>query len=204
MKLTLDFYFDYGSPYSYLANTQIRQLAEEAGAELRYQPILLGGVFKLTGNTPPIQSPVKNKVAYGLHDLNHWADFYGCKFHFNPHFPVNTLSLMRIACLLKHHENFPTFHEASFSAVWVEGRDMADLSEIKKLLEATGFDVEETLAAANKESNKNQLKQDTEAAVNLGIFGAPSFVINNPAGSKSLFFGNDRLPIVSHFLNKKV
>lgn len=203
MKPTLDFYFDYGSPYSYLANSQIRKLAEEAGAELRYQPILLGGVFKLTGNTPPIQTPVKNKVAYGLQDLNHWAAFYQCEFHFNPHFPVNTLTLMRIACLLKKHDNFVPFHEACFSSIWVEKRNMSELGEIERLLEKNGFKAQEIISKANSEENKNQLKDDTQAAVNLGIFGAPSFVINNPEGSKSLFFGNDRLPIVSHFLKHK-
>lgn len=202
IKKALDFYFDYGSPYSYLANTQIKKIAEEGATQLVYRPVLLGGVFKLTGNTPPIQTPVKNKVSYGLKDLHHWAEYYQCKFQFNPHFPVNTLSLMRIACLLKAHNNFQKLHDACFKAIWVEERNMAETQEIVNLLSENGFDGQDILENANHDNNKTQLKDDTQAAVDLGVFGAPSFVINNEDGDKELFFGNDHLPLVSFYLKK--
>ncbi len=194
---TLNFYFDYASPYSYLANTQISKLVQSTQATVIYKPVLLGGIFKATGNQAPMMNPVKSKVGYLAKDVSHWVDYYQIPFAFNPHFPVNSLSLMRIACALQEQAVFNEFHEAAFKAVWQEKRNMAEPAEIDALLSGLKLDVEACKALAFSEENKTRLKNDTEAAVNRQIFGVPSFIVGD-----ELFFGNDRLPLVEHQLKK--
>ena len=96
MSKTIEFFFDFGSPTTYLANTQLPKLAEDCGTHLVYRPILLGGVFKATGNASPVTVPAKGRWM-GV-DIQRWAKHYGVPFAFNPHFPINTLPLMRGAC----------------------------------------------------------------------------------------------------------
>lgn len=196
MNKTFTFYFDYGSPYSYLANTQLLKLAENNQATIIYKPVLLGGIFKGTGNISPIQNPVQSKVQYGLKDINDWVDFYGCELNFNPHFPVNTLKLMRLACLLQNDPKFLAFHQAAFKAMWIDKKDMANDEELEKLLTALKID-SHYLNIANETENKECLKNQTEQAITKGVFGLPAFFIGD-----ALFFGNDRLPILEHFLKK--
>ena len=195
---TLNFYFDYASPYSYLANTQISKVIQNTKANLVYKPVLLGGIFKATGNQAPMTNPVKSKTDYLLTDIFHWADYYQCPLVLNPFFPVNSLSLMRIACFLKDQTIFEQFHDAAFNAIWQDEKNMAEAEEINTLLSGLGLDVEETLAAAFSEQNKSLLKSETEAAVNQNMFGVPSFIVE-----EEMFFGNDRLPLVEHALLKK-
>lgn len=198
MSKNFEFYFDYGSPYSYLANTQMERLAEKNHCKIIYKPVLIGGIFKQTGNKPPIQNPVKEKVAYNIKDIEHWRELYQVPFNWNPHFPVNTLLLMRIATALYQHKNFPVFHHAAFNAIWVDKKNMTDPNEIITLLKSLNFNAEEVLNAAQEPENKELLKQNTEAAVQYGVFGLPSFRVNN-----ELIFGNDRLVLVEHFLKKQ-
>jgi len=196
MTKTFEFYFDYGSPYSYLANTQIKKIAEKHQAKIIYKPVLLGGIFKSTGNISPIQNPVQSKVHYGLKDINDWVDFYQCELNFNPHFPVNTLNLMRLACLFQNHSDFLDFHEAAFKSMWVDKKNMGLEDEIKSLLKSINMDPH-SVDAANSSENKELLKTQTQQAVDRGVFGLPAFFVGD-----ALFFGNDRLPLVEHFLRK--
>lgn len=193
----LEFYFDYGSPYSYLANTRLHSLCQRTQSQLLYKPVLLGGIFKITGNIPPIQNPVQSKVQYAMKDMQDWVDFYQCEFNFNPHFPVNTLNLMRVACSLQDHEAFEAFHQSAFRAIWVDKRNMGELSEIEALLKQHKLNAEEVIDKAMSDSNKEQLKSQTQAAIDNKIFGLPSFIIGD-----ELIFGNDRLPLVEHILEK--
>lgn len=197
MSRTFEFYFDYGSPYSYLADTQLKTLAQKTESQIIYKPVLIGGIFKQTGNQPPIQNPVKEKVAYGLRDIEHWKNFYQVPFNWNPYFPVNTLLLMRIATALYQNSEFSGFHHAAFHAVWVDKKNMNDPSEIITLLDKLNLDGEKVLQAAQEHDNKELLKQNTEAAVKLGMFGLPAFRVDD-----ELIFGNDRLMILEYFLNK--
>jgi len=199
MNKTFDFYFDYGSPYSYLANTQLHNIAKNNQAEIIYKPVLLGGIFKNTGNISPVQNPVQSKVQYGIKDINDWVDFYGCQFNFNPHFPVNTLKLMRLSCCLQNHEEkkFLAFHAAAFEAMWIHKKDMANDDELKFLLTSLNID-ENFIEKANETENKERLIKQTEDAINRGIFGLPAFFIKD-----LLFFGNDRLPLVEQILKKE-
>ena len=195
MSKTLEFFFDLGSPATYLAYTQLPTLCAETGAQLVYQPMLLGGVFKATGNASPITVPAKGR--YMFDDLARYAQRYNVPLKFNPHFPINTLVLMRAVTGIQMHqpERFPGFVDCLFRALWVEGRHLGDPAVVAQVLTEQGFDPEQVLALANDETVKAALKDKTEHAVQRGVFGAPSMFVGN-----QLFFGQDRLEFVREAL----
>ena len=191
----LDFYFDYGSPYSYLADTQLAGLVERTGAELRYRPMLLGGVFKATGNRSPAQESVEPKRRYGAVIMRRWVDHYGARFQPNPHFPINTLLLMRTCVAAQRQGSFERFHAAVYPAFWAEGRDLGDPEVIAGLLEGEGLDAKKLLEAAGDPDVKAELRATTEGAIERGVFGAPTFFVGD-----EMFFGADQLPFVEKAL----
>jgi len=196
MSKTLEFFFDLGSPATYLAYTQLPALCAATGATLVYQPMLLGGVFKATGNASPITVPAKGR--YLFNDLARYAQRYNVTLKFNPHFPINTLMLMLAVTGMQLHqpERFQGFIDCLFRALWVEGRNMGDPAVVAAVLTEAGFNPEEVLALANHESVKAALKDNTEQAVQRGVFGAPSMFVGN-----QLFFGQDRLDFVREALS---
>jgi 2-hydroxychromene-2-carboxylate isomerase len=194
---TLEFFYDYASPYSYLADTQVEALTERTGAELVYRPILLGAVFKATGNRSPIQEPVEAKRRHSSFDIPRWAAYYGVPLRFNPHFPINTLTLMRLAHAAQRANVFAPFHRAAFSAMWEQERDMGNPEVVAEVLEEAGLDARALLEAAQDPEIKQALKQATEEAIELGAFGVPTFRVGD-----ELFFGNDRLPLVEAALTR--
>ena len=196
MSKTLEFFFDLGSPATYLAYTQLPALCAATGATLVYQPMLLGGVFKATGNASPVTVPAKGR--YLFNDLARYAQRYNVTLKFNPHFPINTLMLMRAVTGMQLHqpERFQGFIDCLFHALWVEGRNMSDPAVVAAVLTEAGFNPEEVLALANDESVKAALKDNTEQAVQRGVFGAPSMFVGN-----QLFFGQDRLDFVREALS---
>ncbi len=185
---TLEFFFDIGSPYSYLAAGQVEAVAADCGAALRWRPFLLGGVFKLTGNQPPALLPERGR--YMLADLQRWAAFYGVPFHFPDTFPANTLRTMRALTALRP-DALPAGAHALFHAYWVDGRDPGDPEVLADVL---GL---EAAARADDPAVKQALIDTTEEAVRRGAFGAPSFFVGD-----QLFFGNDRLPFVEQALRR--
>jgi 2-hydroxychromene-2-carboxylate isomerase len=189
MARTLEFYFDYGSPYSYLADTQVEAIAQRAGATLVRKPMLLGGVFKATGNHSPAELPQKS--AWSGFDMPLWARHYGVPFQRNPFFPVNTLALMRGAAAAQIDGTFERYHPAIFKAMWVDGRNLNDMKEIAAVLAAAGLDPAKVGARIQDQDVKDRLKATTEEAVARGVFGAPTCFVDN-----MMFFGNDRLPFV--------
>ncbi len=189
MARTLEFYFDYGSPYSYLADTQVEGIAQRAGATLVRKPMLLGGVFKATGNHSPAELPQKSK--WSGFDMPLWARHYGVQFQRNPFFPVNTLALMRGAAAAQIDGTFERYHPAVYKAMWVDGRNLNDMKEIAAVLAAAGLDPAKVGARIQDQDVKDRLKGTTEEAVARGVFGAPTCFVDN-----MMFFGNDRLPFV--------
>lgn len=197
MPRTLELYFDYGSPYSYLADTQVEAIAQRAGATLVRKPMLLGGVFKATGNHSPAELPQKS--AWSAFDMPLWARHYGVPFQRNPFFPVNTLALMRGAAAAQIDGLFERYHPAVFKAMWVEGRNLNDMKEVVAVLSAAGLDPEKFGARLQDQDVKDRLKATTDEAVARGVFGAPTCFVDN-----MMFFGNDRLPFVEMALKEEL
>lgn len=195
MSKHLEFYFDLGSPATYLAYTQLPAICEQTGSQLIYQPMLLGGVFKATGNASPATIPAKGR--YMFLDLDRYAKRYGVPFKLNPHFPINTLLLMRAVTgiQLRQPERFIAFIDCLFRAIWVDGRNLNDPATVASVLSEQGFDPNEVLALTADEVVKNALKDTTEQAVKRGVFGAPSMFVDG-----QLFFGQDRLEFVREAL----
>ncbi|MHC8402043.1 2-hydroxychromene-2-carboxylate isomerase [Pseudomonas sp. MDT1-17] len=196
MSKTVEFYFDLGSPATYLAYTQLPKICEQTDSQLIYKPMLLGGVFKATGNASPATIPAKGR--YMFQDLDRYAKRYGVPLKFNPRFPINTLMLMRAVTgmQLRHPERFQAFIDCLFHALWVEGRDLDDPATVATVLTQNGFDPNEVLAMTADEEVKATLKDNTETAVQRGVFGAPSMFVDN-----QLFFGQDRLDFVLEALS---
>lgn len=186
MSKTIDVYFDVGSPASYLAWTQLPALADRHNATINWKPMLLGGVFKATGNQSPITIPAKGR--YTAVDLKRFANEYGVQFEFNPHFPINTLQLMRGAAGYLHWPRFQDYLTTIFTALWVNKQNLNDLEVVSKVLTDAGFDASEVFALSTGPEVKEQLKNITEEAVSRGVFGAPTCFVGS-----EMFFGQDRL-----------
>lgn len=195
MTKTAEFFFDVGSPASYLAWTQMPTLCTQAGARLVYKPMLLGGVFQAAGNASPALVPAKGR--YMAADLARFARRYGVDFKMNPHFPVNTLPLMRgvLGMQLRQPARFEAFLAAVFTALWVQGANLNDPAVTATVLAETGFDPAQVFALANEADIKAALKTNTEEAVARGAFGAPTVFVND-----AMFFGQDRLDFVREAL----
>ncbi len=192
---TIEFYFDFGSPAAYLAATQLPHIAADTGATLAWKPMLLGGVFQATGNHSP--ADIKPKGPYMNADLKRFAKRYGVPFAHNPHFPINTLLLMRGATGLQMQqpERFASYADAVFQAIWVDGMNMNDPATVGGVLQAAGFDAAELVALANAQATKDQLKATTQEAVTRGVFGAPTMFVGD-----DMFWGQDRLDFVREAL----
>lgn len=197
MTKTVEFYFDLGSPTTYLAHTQLAKICADTQSELNYIPMLLGGVFKATGNASPAMIPAKGR--YMFQDLDRFAKRYGVQLRFNPHFPINTLILMRAVTgmQMRQPQRFAEFVDCLFKALWVEGRNLNDAQTVAAVLTENGFDPQEIMALTNDELVKAALKENTEAAIKRGVFGAPSMFIGD-----QLFFGQDRLDFLEEALRQ--
>lgn len=195
MARTLEFYFDYGSPYSYLADTQVAAIAARTGATLVRKPMLLGGVFKATGNASPAQVAAKSR--WMNDDMARWARRYGVPFAQNPHFPINTLTLMRgaVGLQMRRPADFERYVAAVYHAMWVEPQNLGDAAVLAAALQRAGFDVEALLALVNDPEVKARLVANTEEAVARGVFGAPTVFVGS-----QMFFGQDRLDFVREAL----
>ena len=195
MSKSVEFYFDFGSPTSYLAYTQLPGICAESGAELVYRPVLLGGVFQATGNASPIAVPAKGR--YTLIDMSRFARRYGVPMKMNPHFPINTLTLMRAATgvQLRQPERFEALLACVFKGMWVDALNLGDPAVLGPLLAEAGFDPQAMLALTAEQEVKDALKANTEAAIKRGMFGAPTFFVGN-----EMFFGQDRLGFVREAL----
>jgi 2-hydroxychromene-2-carboxylate isomerase len=186
----VEFFFDIGSPYSYLASTQIDQLERETGASVEWRPFLLGGVFKETGNAAPANVPPK--AQYMLTDLRRWADTYDIPFQMPENFPLNTLPTQRALIAVKERGGeVPPLARALFRGYWGEGRDVSDPSVIAQMCERVDAPGDDILEAIDDDDIKAELREVTNEAVERGAFGAPTFFVDD-----QMFWGNDRLTFV--------
>ncbi len=193
MSKQVEFFFDFGSPASYLAWTQLPRIAAASGAAIRWRPMLLGGVFKASGNQSPVAIPAKGR--YMLRDLARFASRYGVPLAFNPHFPINTLTLMRGAAGYLDTPRFQDYVKTIFEALWVQQKNLGQPEVLAEVLDAAGFDPAEFARLVADEAVKQRLKTITEEAIERGVFGAPSFFVDD-----ELHFGQDRLDFVAEAL----
>ena len=192
---SVEFFYDYGSPYSYLADTRLAGLAARTGASLLYRPLLLGGVFKATGNQSPFVEPVEAKRRYFSTELRRAVSRLGVTFEHNPHFPINTLALMRAAHAAVALDVFDRFHATIYRAFWTVGSNLGDPGVIEEVLRAAGLDGKEIVSLSREDESKAALRATTDEAVARGVFGAPTFFVDD-----EMFFGNDRMDLVEEAL----
>jgi 2-hydroxychromene-2-carboxylate isomerase len=195
MGKEVTFYFDVGSPAAYLAWTQLPRIAQETGAVVIDQPILLGGVFQATGNRSPMEVPAKGK--YMSADLQRHAQRYGVPYQHNPHFPINTLMLMRgaVALQMREPQRLHPYLDAVFRAIWVDQQNMNVPGTVAAVLQQAGFDAAALLALTSEPEVKERLKTATQEAVARGVFGAPTFFVEG-----RMYWGQDRLDFVKEAL----
>ena len=188
MTKTYDYFFDFGSLASYLAHTQLEKIKAETGASPVYLPMLLGAVFKATGNASPVSVPAKCK--YIFVDFKRFANSYGVPLNTNPHFPIITTTLMRMLTGLQMRSDPRTheFMDVIFKAIWVDALNMNDADIVAGVLSKAHFDPVELLSLANDQATKDRLKDVTTQAVERGVFGAPTFFVGD-----QMFWGQDRM-----------
>ena len=196
MTKQVEFLFDFGSPTAYLAYTQLPKIAADRNAQIVWQPILLGGVHKATGNASPISVPPKGRWMF--HDISKWAKRYGVVFEMNPNFPINTIALMRgaIGVQMKMPDDFLRYVDVMFKAVWQKQRNMGDPAEVANVLREGGLDPERIFALVGEQDVKDKLKSNSDDAVERGVFGAPTYFVDG-----EMFFGQDRLEFVAEALD---
>ena len=192
----IEFFFDIGSPYSYLAATRIPLLEQSCGVPVRWRPFLLGGVFKASGNAMPAR--VASKAAWMQKDLDRWARHYEVSFKMSTRFPLNTLMTQRslvAAGRIAGEDRVAPFAMKLFEAYWVEDRNVSDPEEIERIAESAGLDAAALIAATSEQQSKDLLRASTEEAVQRGEFGAPTFFVDH-----HMFWGNDRIPMLEALL----
>ena len=195
---TLELIFDFGSPNAYLAMKALPELLDRTGADLLITPCLLGGIFKATGNKAPMiqYADAPAKLAYENLEMRRFIEKHGLnKFSINPHFPVNTLTIMRGAIVADDEGVLDDYIDAVNRAMWEDGLKMDDPEVIATFLSANGFDGPALLARTQEPEIKAKLVANTEAAVARGVFGIPTFFVDD-----AMFFGKDRLGQVEEAL----
>ena len=186
----IEFIFDFGSPNAYLAHKALPPLLERTGARVRYNPCLLGGVFKATNNQSPIYASanIKGKLAYEQLEIARFIAKHNIAFTFNPDFPINTLLIMRGAIAAQQRDQLAKYVDAVFDAMWVTPKKMDDPAIIAEALTDAGLDGAALVAATADPQVKAALIRNTEHAVERGVFGMPAFFVKG-----EMYFGKDRL-----------
>jgi 2-hydroxychromene-2-carboxylate isomerase len=188
MSKSVDFYFDFSSPYGYLASTRVDDVAARIGAAVHWRPFLLGAVFKLTGAGPLVSIPLKGD--YTRHDWARGARRRGVPFRLPAHFPFGAVSASRAYYHVRHQDPAAAVRlaKALFHAAFGEGRDISPLETVAAVAEAAGFDSEDILAGMQSAAVKESLKLEVETAIARGVFGSPFFIVGEEG-----FWGDDRL-----------
>ena len=199
--LKVEFLFDFGSPNAYLAERVLPGIEQRTGVKFDYVPILLGGVFKATGNASPAETlrGIKNKREYQTLETERFIRRHNITtFRMNPFFPVNTLMLMRGAIAAQAEGVFEKYVETAFHHMWEEPKKMDDPEVLGKALTASGLDAAKLFARAQEPEIKNKLLENTQAAVARGAFGSPTFFVGD-----EMFFGKEQLREVEELIAGK-
>lgn len=189
MSKTIEFFYDYSSPYSYLADARLSELVYRTGATIVYKPAILGVLVMESKNTPPPSIPAK--FSYYAVDINRWAIKYDIPYETNPYFPLRSINLMRAAIVAQQSDHFDLFHRAMWKAMWEDKKNLADTEVIIEVCNAAGLDGSAIMEAAGSDEIKSELKRNCDDALGRGAFGLPTFFVGG-----EMFFGNDRLDFV--------
>ncbi|UGV24414.1 2-hydroxychromene-2-carboxylate isomerase [Rhodopseudomonas boonkerdii] len=195
---TVQFLFDFGSPNAFLSHEAIPAIEARTGATFEYVPVLLGGIFKATNNRSPAETyaGVKNKREFHQLETERFVRRFKVQpYAWNPHFPVNTLNLMRTAIAAQLEGVFERYVEAAFHHMWVEPKKMDDLDIAAAALDASGLDGAKLLARGQEADVKAKLIANTQDAVERGAFGSPTFFVG-----KEMFFGKEQLREVEEMI----
>ncbi|MEM7042826.1 MAG: 2-hydroxychromene-2-carboxylate isomerase [Pseudomonadota bacterium] len=187
------FYYDYGSPASYLAWTQLPALCERYDAVLDYRPVLLGGLFKTVGTRSPAE--IDSKKTWFFDDMQRYAELYGVPFQYNPYFIINALPLMRGALWAETEGCLESYNRIMFAACWADARNMNDPVEIMAVLKAGDFNADAVAAAIQTDEIKQRLIAVTQDAADRDVFGVPTMIVGD-----TLHFGQDRLDWIEEAL----
>ena len=197
MPKKLEFFYDCSSPWTYLAFTRIEDVARHHGAELIWRPILVGGLFN-TVNPSVYENrarPVPAKSRYYVKDLADWARFYGLKIGNPAVFPVNSVKAMRGAFVANEHRVIARYSRLVFESYWGEDKDISRDDVLREIVRQTGLDEKEFFTKIASDEYKARLRANVEELIARGGFGSPTMFVDG-----SMFFGNDRLPLVEHEL----
>jgi 2-hydroxychromene-2-carboxylate isomerase len=189
--LKLEFHFDFGSPNAYLAELVLPEIEGHTGVKFEYVPVLLGGVYKATGNMSPFDSlrGIKNKPEYNALETQRFLRRHNItKFQSNPFFPVNTLMLMRGAVAAQFEGLFEPYFRAAYHHMWEEPKKMDDPQIFRDAFISSGIDIDRLIARAQQDDVKKRLIENTSNAVARGEFGSPTFFVGD-----EMFFGKDKL-----------
>ena len=189
MIKSFDFFFDFISPYSYLAHKQIRNIEFQNKIEINYMPILLSGLLNLAEIKAPVFIPSKAK--FMIKDCKLFAEKLNIKFKFNSYFPIQSLNLMRGVLIAKKENKTSLYIDKFFDACWKDGLNLNDQKIVDEILKELNFNLETFKLKISEHKIKDELKKRTKDAFSKGVFGAPSFIINN-----KMFWGQDRLEFV--------
>jgi 2-hydroxychromene-2-carboxylate isomerase len=199
MAKKLEFFYDCSSPWTYLAFTRIEEIARRHAANLIWKPILVGGIFNSVN--PSVyetrERPVKAKARYYGKDLQDWARFYGLKIIQPTVFPVNSVKAMRGAFVADEHGKLSPYSRRVFESYWGDDRDISRDEVIREIVGAVGLDTTEFFDKIARPEYKDKLRVNTDELIERGGFGSPTIFVDG-----SMFFGNDRLPLVEHELSR--
>jgi len=195
MPKPVDFLFDCGAPNAYLVHKVLPDISQRTGIEFNYVPMLLGGVFKATGNLPPIMryKETPAKMAYENLEFGRFIKTHGiANFKMNPHFPINSITAMRGAIAAQNAGCFEAYVNACMAGFWEEGVNMGDAEAIANVLDTVGLDGATLMAATQDQAIKDALAANTQKAIDHGTFGAPTFFVGGIDDGK-MFWGKERL-----------
>lgn len=197
MGKKVEFYYDFSSPYTYIASMRIEKICRDNGAELEWKPILLGGLFNDTGVKPARE--IENKFAYVKQDTHDTAKRYGVEFHFPALFPLNSVKTMRGAFAAAEKGKLTEYNHEMFRLYWTEGRDLSNDDVLREAVAGVGIDPEWFIARIGEQEIKDRLREETSKAAARGAFGAPTIFIG-----EKMFWGNDRLDFVDEYLKGRL
>ena len=185
MTKTVTFCFDFGSPYSYLAYNYLSPI-KEAGAQIDLKPVLLGGIFKATGNQPP--ATVQKKGEYMFKDIQRWANKLDISFKMNPYFPILTVPHMRGAILAQKKDILEDYMQSMFDSMWLKGLNLNDQEILTQVASESGIDPNDFAEGISSDEIKDELRANTQFAIDKGAFGVPTYFLEN-----EMFWGIDSI-----------